>query len=162
MAVELMANIILVDDNEALLPPIMGLLKAYGHEVSTFPSAEEVVKQLDTLSFDVVVTDLSMEPLTGLDLLREVMQRDKTVPVIVLTAYATLQTALEAKKDGAFDFMTKPFPIKQLVDTIGKGLEWREKAKAGDVAAETLRGDSLNKYVHSQIPSIPKIPRGDG
>ena len=154
-----MANIILVDDNTALLVPVMGLLKAHGHEVTTFPSAEDAVAQLSSLTADVIVTDLSMEPLTGLDLLRAVMEHDATIPVILLTAYATLQTALEAKREGAFDFLTKPFQITQLVASINLGLKWQEQKRAGAQVSDAMRGQNLNEYVHSQIPSIPKAPK---
>src|SRR5258708_30917036 len=96
-------KILLIDDDPGLIDLIGGDLKERGHDVRIATSAEEGLRLLERESIDVVVTDLNMGGISGLDLCRHVRERYEDLPVIVMTAYGTLQVAVEAVRAGAYD-----------------------------------------------------------
>jgi DNA-binding NtrC family response regulator len=164
-----MARILMVDDNAPFLKPMCALLTAKGHDVLTTSSCEEARDLLQHDNFEVLITDIAMEPLSGMDLLHVARAKDPNRPVIMLTAYASLETALEAVKLGAFDLLTKPFRVDELIETIQRGLQWSAAVRAGVDAgtapggpgtnAESSRAKFLKKYIQSQVPTFPKGAR---
>ena len=161
-----MARILMVDDNAPFLKPMSSLLTAKGHDVRTTSSCEEARALLQTESFEVLITDISMQPLTGMDLLQTSTSVDPFRPVIMLTAYASLETTLKAVKRGAFDLLTKPFRVDELIETIQRGMEWSAALRKGvdthtlpggpGANAESSRAKFLKKYIQSQVPTFPK------
>jgi DNA-binding NtrC family response regulator len=88
---------------------------------------------LQAESFDLVITDLKMPLVDGIDLISIVKKIDPTLPIIMITAYGTIETAEEAIQQGAYDFITKPFRKETILITIKRGLEW--KRMQGELAA---------------------------
>src|SRR5690606_31411889 len=93
-----------------------------GHRVDAVSSVGEALRCADSESFDVVVTDLQMPGLTGLDLVERLRERRYGAQIIVVTAYASASTAVEAMRRGAFDYMEKPFPAEQLEALVARAL----------------------------------------
>jgi DNA-binding NtrC family response regulator len=127
-------RILVVDDE----PNMLRLLKTIlmdktGYEVSTTNNPLEVAKMLQAESFDLVITDLKMPLVDGIDLISIVKKIDPTLPIIMITAYGTIETAEEAIQQGAYDFITKPFRKETILITIKRGLEW--KRMQGELAA---------------------------
>jgi DNA-binding NtrC family response regulator len=119
-------RILVVDDE----PNMLRLLKTIlmdktGYEVTTTNNPLEVSKLLQEDHFDLVVTDLKMPLVDGIDLIGIVKQIDATMPIIVITAYGTIETAEEAIQKGAYDFITKPFRKETILITIKRALEWK-------------------------------------
>ena len=119
-------RILVVDDE----PNMLRLLKTIlmdktGYEVTTTNNPLEVSKLLQEGHYDLVVTDLKMPLVDGIDLIGIVKNIDATMPIIVITAYGTIETAEEAIQKGAYDFITKPFGKEPILITIKRALEWK-------------------------------------
>jgi len=119
-------RILVVDDE----PNMLRLLKTIlmdktGYEVTTTNNPLEVSKLLQEGHYDLVVTDLKMPLVDGIDLIGIVKNIDASMPIIVITAYGTIETAEEAIQKGAYDFITKPFRKETILITIKRALEWK-------------------------------------
>ncbi len=136
-----MAERILVVDDE---PNMLRLLKTIlmdktGYEVETTNNPLEVEKLLKEQGpFDLVVTDLKMPLVDGIDLIDIIKRINAYIPIIIITAYGTMETAEEAIRKGAYDFITKPFRKENILITIRRALEW--KRMQGELAALKSRG----------------------
>jgi two-component system response regulator AtoC len=114
---------ILVVDDEAKMRRILELsLKNMGHEVAQAGDGVEALAALDTTPFDLVLTDLRMPRMDGIELLRKLRERGEETPVIVLTAYGTIETAVEAMKCGASDYIIRPFEIETVELAVSRAL----------------------------------------
>ena len=110
---------LLVVDDDALFREQFGeFLEGAGHQVRTAPSAAKAMDRLAEEDIDVVFTDLKMPRQSGLDLLREVRRRAPRTLVVLVTGYASVPSAVEAMKGGAFDYLTKPFRAEQVEDVL--------------------------------------------
>jgi DNA-binding NtrC family response regulator len=115
---------VLVVDDEEKLRRVVGLqLKTAGFEVEQAGSAEEALKLAD--SADVILTDLRLPGISGLELLANLRRQDSHTPVIVMTAFGSIETAVDAMKAGAVDFLPKPFSLDHLMTVVNKALELR-------------------------------------
>ncbi len=126
-----MAKILLVDDEPAVTYALAEVLDR--HECVAAASAEEALSRLDGI--DVVVTDLSMPGMDGLDLLRRIRDEQPGVPVILLTARGSERTAVAAMKAGAHDYLTKPFDIDELRHVVGRAAELSVLRRRDRIAA---------------------------
>ncbi|MEJ2673153.1 MAG: response regulator [Deltaproteobacteria bacterium] len=127
-------KILVVDDE----PNMLRLLKTIlmdktGYEVTTTNNPLEVSKLLQENHYDLVITDLKMPLVDGIDLIGIVKDIDALMPIIVITAYGTIETAEEAIQKGAYDFITKPFRKETILITIKRALEWKQMQ--GELAA---------------------------
>jgi len=116
--------ILVVDDDPYVLESISTLLRAYNFTVSTCDNANSAIQEIQRNPVDVVLTDIKMPLLTGVDLLGMVHKFDPQIPVILMTAYAELDVAVDAIKKGAFDFITKPYNADYLIHTIEKAVKY--------------------------------------
>ncbi len=103
----------------------MTLCREKGHQVSPFNSAPKAIEQLDSIAPQVVIADIKMETMTGFDVLRHVREHHRQTAVILITAYGTVETAVEAMKMGAYDYVTKPFKIDELQLTVQRALDYQ-------------------------------------
>jgi DNA-binding NtrC family response regulator len=114
-----MAKILIVDDQDMMRDSLAAILAREGHEIIAANDGQVAISRLATTKIDLVITDLKMPKMTGIELLAEVKKLKPEVPVVLMTAFATVQTAVEAMKLGAYDYIQKPFDgdeIKLLVD----------------------------------------------
>jgi len=118
-----MPRILIVDDAPVCLLLLSKLLAGEGFEVATAKNGAEALKILETTSFDLLLSDMNMEPVNGLELLRAVRASNMNMPVIMITAYETLFTSGEAEKLGAFAYLPKPFKNAVLFETVRRALE---------------------------------------
>ena len=118
-----MGQILVVDDNDTLREGMTVTLDAAGHEVVAAPSGEAALEAYKRAPADLVITDLKMAPMDGLALLRALREHDPEATVMVVTAFGTVETAVEAMQAGAFDFITKPFSPGLLRAKAEKGVE---------------------------------------
>jgi putative two-component system response regulator len=123
------AHILLVDDDSAILSSVTDLLRFEGYKVSPFDSAGEAMSFLNGNRVDAVLTDIRMPVITGIDLLDKIRELDPEVPVVLMTAYAELDVAVEAIHKGAFEFLIKPFKPIRLFHTINKAVTFHRLAK---------------------------------
>jgi DNA-binding NtrC family response regulator len=116
-------RILVVEDEEKLRRVIELQLNSAGFEVDKAPTAEQGLKLVDRA--DLVLTDLRLPGMDGLQLLERIRQQNAAVPVIVMTAFGTIETAVEAMKSGATDFLLKPFSLDNLMTVVHKAMEVR-------------------------------------
>ncbi|GMU36397.1 MAG: sigma-54 dependent transcriptional regulator [Phycisphaerae bacterium] len=118
-----MAHILVVEDEEILAKNLADALRYAGHEVTLFHAAETAVDRLEEVAPDLVLLDLRLPGMTGLELLAAWRGRGSRVPAIIMTAHGNIETAVEAIKAGADDFLTKPIDLKELGLVVGKTLD---------------------------------------
>ena len=128
-----MPKILIVDDEARILLLLQSLLKANGYETVTAKDGSSALDAIKTEDFDLVISDLRMAPMDGLTLFKEIKTLQPALPVILLTAYASVETAIEALKNGAFDYLSKPFKVDEMLDTVRRAIESSKNAAAAAV-----------------------------
>ena len=118
-----MARILVVDDKEVVRDGVGLTLARSGHGVCPASDGASALEQLDKRRVDLVITDLSMPGMDGLELLHAIRERDEHMPVILMTAYGSIEKAVEAMRAGAWDFVTKPFHGDELQLAVSRALE---------------------------------------
>ena len=116
-------RILVADDNPDIVVGLSDRLKWLGHEVTSASDGQAVLSALESQPADLVFLDVDMPKLNGIEALRRIRPRWPDLPVIILTAFGTIPLAVEAMKDGAVDFLTKPFEPAQLDSVVAKALE---------------------------------------
>lgn len=116
-------TVLVVDDKEMMRDSVSSTLARAGFAVRTASDGRAALREIASKRPDAVVTDLSMPGMSGVDLLGEIRAFDEDLPVILMTAFGTVQTAVEAMKRGAFDYLTKPFEGDELLITIKRAIQ---------------------------------------
>ena len=142
-----MAKIVIIDDEPAMVEVIVTLCREKGHQVFPFNAAPKAVEQMDSIQPHVVIADIRMETMTGFDVLRHVREHLRQTAVILITAYASVETAVEAMKMGAYDYVTKPFKIDELQMTVQRALDYQAALRENVY----LRKELKNKYKFENI-----------
>ncbi len=119
-----MSRILLVDDEPSILSVLSTLLKTEGYDVEPVNDGEKAKELLASDDFDLLLSDIRMAPVNGLELLKIARGKKHPLTTIMLTAYGSVETAIDALKLGAFDFVTKPFKVDELLITIQRALEF--------------------------------------
>ena len=131
-------QVLIVDDEPNLRKILAAQLSRDGYEVMTAEDGEQGLAMLREHHIDLVITDLKMPKVDGMTLLREALRLDPDLPIVMITAHGTIDTAVEALKTGAFDYLTKPFDKEEVRQIVGKALKTRqlagEEVSAGQVA----------------------------
>ena len=122
-------KILIVDDELIMRESLAGWLERDGHVVKTAASGEEALEKIHEAHFDILLVDIKMEGISGLDVLRKVKESDPDAEVVMITAYGSIPSAIEAMKDGAFDYMLKPFDPNELGVLIEKIIQHQEQAR---------------------------------
>jgi DNA-binding NtrC family response regulator len=118
----LTGRVLVVDDHAKARESMADILRQSGHQVQCCSSAIEALGQLESESFDVVITDLKMPGMTGLEFIHKLEHRPHGAQVLMVTAYATVASAVEAMRHGAFDYIEKPFGAEQLETLVDRAL----------------------------------------
>jgi DNA-binding NtrC family response regulator len=125
MAEELKAKVLLVDDEEDFLSTLAERLEARGLKVNAVTSGEEAVAKADAQSFDLIVLDLAMPGIDGLETLKRIKAKQPDAEIIILSGQGSIKTSIEAMKLGAEDFLQKPVDITELLDKISEAKDKR-------------------------------------
>src|SRR6266581_4535507 len=122
--IERPASVLVVDDEPALLKALEALLRRSGHNVVALDNPITAMQRLASQDFDVALLDIKMPQLSGLELLTAVKHRRPEIEVIMMTGNATVETALQAVKAGAYDYLTKPFDdVEHVAQVVAKAAE---------------------------------------
>jgi two-component system, NtrC family, response regulator HydG len=132
-------RVLVVDDQKNMRATTAILLRAEGYTVDEASTGEEGCDAVSREPYDVVVTDLRMEPMDGLEFLRRVREASPNTQVVVMTAYGTIESAVEAMRRGAHDYLTKPFTEQELVVRVGKAMEKRRLLSQVSLYADDFR-----------------------
>jgi len=119
-------HILIVDDELSICEVIGQYLKKNDYAVSMASSGEEAIQLLTTNTIDLVITDIKMPGISGVDLLKHIKENHQTLPVLMTTGFPTLDTAIEALKLGAYDYMTKPFHLEEIGEKVKRAFSARK------------------------------------
>jgi DNA-binding NtrC family response regulator len=150
-------RILIVDDEEGIREAMAEKLRHVGYEVETAESAESALSRLARFEPAVIVTDLRMAGLTGLDLLEKVRETLPGIDVVVMTAHEDMQTAVEAMKAGAFDYLVKPVGLSKLADLVERCLQEQVLNRAAEEAKVPLPEDGSGHRVVGKDPRMIEI-----
>ena len=133
-----MPSVLIVDDKDSLRDMLAKTLSVEGYEVESAADGENAIKLADTRRFDVVLTDLRLPTMDGIEVLSKLKEMDPSQEVIMMTAFGTIETAVHAMKLGAFDFLTKPFDPEHLTLLLERALETQRLAAENVLLKEEL------------------------
>lgn len=120
-----MPKIMVVDDEPAILSVLTTILRKESFEVVPYGNGDAALQSIGDDEYDLILTDIRMEPVNGLQLLAAVRESHPRTPVVLLTGFGSVKTAVEAMKGGAFDYITKPFKVDELLVTVRRALKYR-------------------------------------
>ncbi|MBF0477253.1 MAG: response regulator [Deltaproteobacteria bacterium] len=123
-------QILILDDEPIVCKRLKPALEKAGYVVETFTRSMEAMHRLTEKTFDLVITDLKMEGLDGMAFLTEVKKRTPGTEVIVITGFATMETARESYQKGVFDFIAKPFKLGEILDVVRKAEANRRQSQS--------------------------------
>jgi DNA-binding NtrC family response regulator len=121
-------SILILDDEPIVSKRLQPSLEKKGYEVETFTESMKALQRIRERDFDIVITDLKMEGVDGMQILAEVKKRSPRTEVIVITGFATMQTAKESFQQGVLDFLAKPFKLGEIAEVIRRAEEKQRSA----------------------------------
>jgi len=113
-------TILILDDEAIVLKRLRPSLEKAGYETEVFSQSADASKRIMEKDFDIVITDLKMEGIDGMQFLTQVKEHSPGTEVIVITGFATMETAKESFQKGVFDFLAKPFKLGEILETVKK------------------------------------------
>ena len=137
-----MASILIVDDLVSIHEMLEAVIQPTGYATAFATDGEKALARYKAEKFDLVLADIDMKPMDGITLLKQLKQYDPGCIVIIMTAYASTESAIQALKFGAFDYLQKPFRVDELIKTLKRGIEFKRvvaerEAQGGTAAANT-------------------------
>lgn len=151
------ANILVMDDEESMRDTCQQTLSRDGNIVKVAESGSEGFAMLERESFDLIILDLKMPGLSGMEVLKKIKEDDPGAMVIVITGYATIESAVEAMKTGAYDFIPKPFTPDSLRAIVRRALDRRELALENVLLRSELKASFGPDVIIGQSKSMKKV-----
>ncbi|MFO7748488.1 MAG: response regulator, partial [Desulfobacteraceae bacterium] len=160
--------VLIVDDEKAIVQSLEGILSDDGFEVLHASNGYEALKQIESESPDIVLLDIWMPGMDGIETLKEIKQDFPHLPVVMITGHGTIESAVNATKSGAFDFLEKPLSIDKVIVTINNALNFRRLEEENrylrkkSIEKHSMNGSSrsvqeLNRRIMSAAPSDAAI-----
>ncbi|MGA8832801.1 MAG: response regulator [Desulfomonilaceae bacterium] len=113
-------KIMVLDDEPIVCKRLKPALEKQGYEVDTFTQSSDAMEQIKNVNYDIIITDLKMKGVDGMQLLTEAKQLSPKTEVIVITGFATMETAKESFHKGVFDFIAKPFKLSEIQEVVSR------------------------------------------
>ena len=152
-----MYTILIVDDEPNYLVVLSELLQDEGFEVFTAPDGQDALQIVNDVDLDVIVTDMQMAGLNGLELLKAVKEKKPDLPVIIITAFAEVERAVEAMQAGAYHYLAKPFSNDELVVSLRKAAQHYDLIKENSRLREEIKGKSGFSGMVGKNPKMVQI-----
>lgn len=152
-----MEKILVVDDEQSLREVLSIMLKRAGYAVTSVSDGEEAIEQLQKEIFDLVITDLRMPKVDGMEVLRAVKSASPETVVLIITAFATADSAVEAMKQGAYDYLTKPFQVDEVQLIIRNALEKRRLTTENILLKREMASQSSFAQLVGQSEAMQKV-----
>lgn len=127
-----MSTVFICDDEAGILRYLDKLLRKNGYDVETFLRGGDLLEAMSEVRCDVILLDVRMPDLDGLQILMQLCKEYPNVPVLLMTGHGTMNDAVQAIKLGAFDYLTKPFPLDKILEVIGRAVSQNHTKKALD------------------------------
>jgi CheY-like chemotaxis protein len=152
------SDILLVEDEPVVVDAACRILNSEGFTVDEVPSAEEALKRVPSGSYKLIISDLMLPGISGIELIKKIKILNATVPIIIITGYAMLENAVKSFKVGAFDLIPKPFDFEELLGVVYRAMKYFNKAKKSKpIASSNKRKFSKEKYYFLGQHSWAKI-----
>ncbi len=152
-----MAHVLVVDDKEMMRDSLTATITQTGHEVFACDSAVKSLELLKGSSFDVIISDLKMPKMDGLMFLDELKKIGSETPVVMMTAYASISTAVDAMRKGAFDYIQKPFNADEINLLIDRALEHRRLVKENEAYRTSARDWQRGRQLIGNSPAMKAV-----
>lgn len=152
-----MIKILLVDDEPSILSVLTTLLRKQDYDVKPLSEGAEAVEVVKDEKFDLVLTDIRMSPVDGLQVLKAMQEVQPQTPVILLTGFGSVKTAVDAMKGGAFDYVTKPFKVDELLMTVKRALEYHNVMLENTVLRNQLEAKYRLDNIVATSESMRKV-----
>lgn len=153
------AKILIVDDEAVIREGIRRILEKSGFSVEATASGRIALENIQEEEFDVVITDLKMPGMSGMEVLKNIKILQPAVPVIIITGYATVETAVEAIKNGAFDYLSKPFTPDQILSMVNRALEQKKQMPENLLLQQQLSEQQGFEQFIGDSPQMQKVYR---
>lgn len=152
------STVLIVDDDDDLRHAIAQTMRLAGYKVHDYSNAQAVLGHIHRELYGVLITDVCMPDIDGLALLTKVLDIDPALPTIVITGHGDISTAVDAMRNGAYDFIEKPFPNERLSNAVARALEKRRLVLENRTLRQELSGQSeLDKRLVGQTPAMLKL-----
>jgi two-component system response regulator HydG len=132
-------SLLVIDDEQAMCELLEADLTMRGFDVKWFTSPAEALEELKQTTYDVILTDLKMPRMDGIQFCRHAVESRPDIPVIVMTAFGSMETAIEAIRAGAYDFVVKPFETEVLKLTLERAVKHRALQKQIQILSEAVQ-----------------------
>lgn len=152
-----MGKILIVDDEEKIRKVLGLMLKMHGHNVEEAANGEEALKKIEENCYDLVIADIRMPGIDGFQLLERVNQMDYPVPIVFITAYASVDSAVEAMKKGAIDYISKPFEEDRILLTVERALGISKLLSEKNELQEELRRRTFPKDIVCESKAMKEV-----
>jgi signal transduction histidine kinase len=149
-------RVLIVDDEESVTVTMAAILEMDGYSVATALRADDALTQIEAEEFDLVLTDLRLDDFDGMDVLAAARRKSPETVGIVLTGYASLESAVKALREGAYDYMLKPADVEELRATVARGIERRKlgeqlRARVADLESANRTINELNEGLQDRV-----------
>ena len=124
-----MKRLLIVEDERILRENLQTMFSEHGYQAEAAPNGEEAIRRLDQERFDLIITDMRMPEADGLEVLRKARQMDENTLVLVMTAYGSVEAAVEAMRFGAYDYIQKPFDLDELEMKVMRAFEHQRESR---------------------------------
>ena len=150
-------SLLIVDDDEVMRETLSDVLRKKGYEVFVASSGNDALSAIRKNIIDLIVLDMRLPDLDGLEVLKRVKEFDTEILVIMMTAYSDVQTAVSAMKSGAYHYINKPFELEELKLLIEKGLETKSLINEVRRLRRQQKGDYQNIHIQGTSPQIQSV-----
>src|SRR5512137_2834987 len=152
-----MEKILIVDDDVSVLKVLQMRLESEQYAVAAASETREAKKRLEEETFDIALFDLRLAEGSGIDLMKSLRDIDPDLPVIILTAYGTIESAVEAMKEGAYSYLTKPFDYRELLVQIRNGIEKSKLSREVKRLRSMLKADFEGQNIIGHSEAMKRV-----
>ncbi len=153
----LKSNLLVVDDDKAHRTMLFTLLRGWGYDVTQADDGATAIDRVHESSFDVILMDIRMLRISGIEALEKIRSYNPAIPVIIMTAYSSVETAVETLKKGAYDYLTKPLDFDKLRITLEKAMEHRRLKEENRILRENAGRHFSRQNIIGSSPAMAKL-----
>jgi DNA-binding NtrC family response regulator len=154
-----MSSVLIVDDLLSIHEMLEAVIQPTGFNTAFATDGEKALARYKQEKFDMVLADIDMKPMDGITLLKQLKQYDPSAVVVIMTAYASTESAIQALKFGAFDYLQKPFRVNELIAALKRGIEFKQfqSERAATGLAPRLNSNDIESRIIGQSAAIKKL-----